>query len=262
MKRFAFLTLFSVICLLTYLPRVVIGEDEAAEAVDTTVDGAAVEAGEQGEAAEADKKPEAAAEPPAEKKEASESDEAVITLTNDGFEAFIAENDVALVEFYAPWCGHCKKLAPEYEKAAKELKGEVALAKVDATVENELSSKFEVSGFPTMKFFKKGVAKDYDGGRTADAIVTWLRTRTQPAVKFVTAEELEVRRADESKTRALFAYEGSSSDAAFEYFQEVADAERDAGEFMAVKQSEDGDSSLWASRPHEGKFVFTGSSKK
>jgi len=53
-----------------------------------------------------------------------------------------------LVEFYAPWCGHCKKLAPEYEKAAKTLRSgdnkNVALAKVDTTAETELGSRFEI----------------------------------------------------------------------------------------------------------------------
>ena len=65
-------------------------------------------------------------------------------------------------------CGHCKSLAPEYEKAAKVLKENdpsVLLGAVDATVEADLASKFDVSGYPTLKFFKKGAAVDYDGPR-------------------------------------------------------------------------------------------------
>lgn len=68
-------------------------------------------------------------------------------------------------------CGHCKSLAPEYEKAAKVLKESdppVLLGAVDATVETDLASKFDVSGYPTLKFFKKGAVVDYDGPRHQD----------------------------------------------------------------------------------------------
>lgn len=70
-------------------------------------------------------------------------------------------------------CGHCKQLAPEYEKAAARLKASdppVSLAKVDATVEQEIGQKYEVTGYPTLKFFKKGEPSDYDGPREADGI--------------------------------------------------------------------------------------------
>lgn len=67
-------------------------------------------------------------------------------------------------------CGHCKSLAPSYARAAsflKELDPNVLVAKVDATEEVELAEEYSVEGYPTILFFKKGVPKQYDGGREA-----------------------------------------------------------------------------------------------
>lgn len=107
------------------------------------------------------------------------SSDDVIELTDDNFDKLVLQSDdVWMVEFFAPWCGHCKNLAPEWARAAKELKGKVKLGALDATVHQAKASEYEVRGFPTIKFFPGGKksrrdAQDYDGGRTATDIVTW-----------------------------------------------------------------------------------------
>lgn len=102
----------------------------------------------------------------------------MIELTDDTFDKNVLDSeDVWMVEFYAPWCGHCKNLEPEWAAAATEVKeqtkGKVKLAAVDATVNQVLASRYGIRGFPTIKIFQKGESPvDYDGGRTRSDIVT------------------------------------------------------------------------------------------
>uniref|UniRef100_A0A8C6G5V2 Protein disulfide-isomerase A4 n=1 Tax=Mus spicilegus TaxID=10103 RepID=A0A8C6G5V2_MUSSI len=107
-----------------------------------------------------------------------------VWVLNDGnFDNFVADKDTVLLEFYAPWCGHCKQFAPEYEKIASTLKDNdppIAVAKIDATSASMLASKFDVSGYPTIKILKKGQAVDYDGSRTQEEIVAKVREVSQP----------------------------------------------------------------------------------
>jgi protein disulfide-isomerase A1 len=116
-------------------------------------------------------------------------EEGVLVLNDQNFEEALKLHDNLLVEFYAPWCGHCQELAPHYSKAALTLRGDsppLYLAKVDATVATLVAKKYEVEGFPTMKFFSKGEPSEYEGGRTEDEIVGWMRRKTGPPSKVLT----------------------------------------------------------------------------
>ncbi|XP_045481715.1 protein disulfide-isomerase A6 homolog [Harmonia axyridis] len=108
----------------------------------------------------------------------SKSDD-VIELTDSNFDKLVLQSeDMWLVEFFAPWCGHCKNLAPHWAKAATELKGKVKLGALDATVHQAKAAQYGVKGYPTIKFFNTGKksassVEEYDGGRTSSDIVTW-----------------------------------------------------------------------------------------
>ena len=105
-------------------------------------------------------------------------------LSSDNFDDFVEANPSVLVTFYAPWCGHCKAMKPDYNEAAKILKMENItgqLAAVDATVELELSKKFDVQGFPTIKYFQDGQMKyDYGFPRTTEAFIEFMRNPQEP----------------------------------------------------------------------------------
>lgn len=103
----------------------------------------------------------------------------VVKLTDANFDSLVLEsNDLWLVEFYAPWCGHCKKLEHHWAQAASKLKGKAKLGALDATVNKIKTNEYGVQGYPTIKVFASGKkdsksALEYEGGRTASDIVNW-----------------------------------------------------------------------------------------
>jgi len=103
----------------------------------------------------------------------------VVELTPDNFDSTIDGSRHVFVEFFAPWCGHCKNLAPVWDELGASFKGsDVVIAKVDADANRDLGTRFGVSGFPTLKYFPKGAdvanPKAYDGGRELDDLVKFV----------------------------------------------------------------------------------------
>ncbi|KAI8848019.1 thioredoxin-like protein [Chytridium lagenaria] len=105
-------------------------------------------------------------------------DSDVVTLTPKNFGQFIDGSKHALVEFYAPWCGHCKIYEELGHLYAKDKN--LIIAKVDADAHKELGTKFGIQGFPTLKWFPKGSTKpeDYNGGRDLDSFVKFIQDKS------------------------------------------------------------------------------------
>ena len=109
---------------------------------------------------------------------------AVLDLIPDNFDKVVLKSGTpTLVEFFAPWCGHCKNLAPVYEDlgfAFEAAKDKVQIAKVDADANRDLGKKFGVQGFPTLKWFdgKSDTPSDYNGGRDLDSLSSFITEKT------------------------------------------------------------------------------------
>ncbi|KAJ4458453.1 putative Protein disulfide-isomerase 1 [Paratrimastix pyriformis] len=108
---------------------------------------------------------------------------AYVELTDASFDQVVMNPEMnVLVAFYAPWCGHCQHMAPEYEKAAASFipSDKVVMAKLDADHYKDLATKYGVTGFPTIKFFAAGKKEpeEYNGAREAQAFVDFLNEKS------------------------------------------------------------------------------------
>ncbi|KAJ1424919.1 Thioredoxin-like superfamily [Sesbania bispinosa] len=102
----------------------------------------------------------------------------VLVLDESNFDSAISSFDHILVDFYAPWCGHCKRLSPELDAAAPvlaALKEPIIIAKVDADKHTRLAKKYDVDAYPTILLFNHGIPQEYRGPRKADLLVRYLK---------------------------------------------------------------------------------------
>merc|ERR1712117_32601 len=162
----------------------------------------------------------------------------VTELTDDSFNAEMEAMDTALVMFYAPWCGHCKRMKPEFEKAASILEENdppVNLVKVDCTEGGkDTCGKFGVSGYPTLKIFRGGeLSQDYNGPREVNGIVKYMKAQVGPSAKECSsdADVDKLRQKDEVVVVGYF-----DDDEEMKEFTKAADAVRETVAFGTCKK--------------------------
>jgi protein disulfide-isomerase A6 len=124
----------------------------------------------------------------------------VVELTSSTFDKTVLQSEgIWIVAFVAPWCGHCQRLHPEYDKAAESLGGVVNLGTVNCDNEQSLAQRYGVRGFPTIKIFNAGKDKqspeDYQSARSASAIVSVAMSKfnslSDPVKKLDNAEKAQ-----------------------------------------------------------------------
>ncbi|KAI0097926.1 thioredoxin-domain-containing protein [Nemania sp. FL0031] len=147
----------------------------------------------------------------------------VLQVDAKNYDKLIAKsNHTSVVEFYAPWCGHCQNLKPAYEKAAKNLDGlaKVAAVNCDEDENKQLCGMMGVKGFPTLKIVRPGkkkggkpVVEDYQGERSAKAIVNAVVDKINNHVKRVTDKDIDsfLSTNNETAKALLFTEKGTTS---------------------------------------------------
>lgn len=105
-------------------------------------------------------------------------------LSETTFKQFTSQPEPILVKFFAPWCGHCKKLAPIYAKLAGHLKGRVQIAEVDCDRYPKVCKAQDIRGYPTLKWYSGSGSEgvEYTGKRTGDAMRAFINKATQSPI--------------------------------------------------------------------------------
>eukprot|EP01062_Namystynia_karyoxenos_P028854 TRINITY_DN21798_c0_g1_i1.p1 TRINITY_DN21798_c0_g1~~TRINITY_DN21798_c0_g1_i1.p1 ORF type:complete len:534 (+),score=166.37 TRINITY_DN21798_c0_g1_i1:80-1603(+) len=165
--------------------------------------------------------------------------EAAIEATHLTFSERLRATDLALVRFHAPWCGHSKKLHPEWEHAQQlltERQAAVAFIDVDVAAQPQLATQQGAESLPTIKVYRGGSTTGflYTGPRTASALVEFVETQMQPAVRSVQSEAGLLEAAGFARATAVYYGDGPDAPGRQAFLGAAVSARLEAGEAEAV----------------------------
>ncbi|EEA05799.1 disulfide isomerase protein, putative [Cryptosporidium muris RN66] len=156
--------------------------------------------------------------------------EYITSLNSSTFEKFVSENEFVLVTFFAPWCGHCTALEPEFKATCAEMATsipKVRCGSVDATENMELAQQFGVSGYPTIKLFNGTEnIQNFSGARSKENFLRWISKLTGPAIQIVDSMS-EATEIASSSSSAFIGHLSSKDSTTFTNFEVVAASHRE-----------------------------------
>eukprot|EP01111_Echinosteliopsis_oligospora_P013186 TRINITY_DN4662_c0_g1_i1.p1 TRINITY_DN4662_c0_g1~~TRINITY_DN4662_c0_g1_i1.p1 ORF type:complete len:242 (+),score=39.67 TRINITY_DN4662_c0_g1_i1:748-1473(+) len=151
----------------------------------------------------------------------------VIELKQDNFQHSISSG-LWFVEFYAPWCGHCNKLAHVWEELADHIQSDpdsfksVNIAKVNCDEQTSICTAQQIKGYPTILLFNDGVSKKYAGGRTKQEFLNYLTHMSRPAVEEILSSQIQNIIKDDDNVNIILINKNKEDSDLHDIFYEIA----------------------------------------
>ncbi len=123
---------------------------------------------------------------------------AVIELTKDNFEQIVSDNDIVVIDFWAPWCGPCRSFAPTFEKVSEENE-DVVFAKVNTEQEQEIAVQFNIRSIPTLAVFREQIILFMEAGAPPESGLVELVSNAQKVDMAMVREEIAKAEADKKE---------------------------------------------------------------
>jgi protein disulfide isomerase len=162
----------------------------------------------------------------------------IVHLTTSDFEEKTT-NDLWFIMFHAPWCGHCKQLAPTWNSVAYHLKGKVNIGKVDCTANGRICQQMNVQGYPTLKIVQGKESTEYRGSRQIDEILNFAISYSSTALSAIEREHIE-KFVSNNENNFVYYYDKENPNVKeLKYYLNAARAHSDSGaKFLVTADKE------------------------